>query len=153
MAVGTSIVVDTFRRDVMAGDFDFSSTTSQTYKIALYTNSSDLDEDTATYGDSTATAEVASTGGTNYTTGGNTLTISTNPTVSSNVAYIDFADTSWSSATITARGALVYQSGGTTPAVFLLNFGGDKTCTSGTFTISFPDATSSPSTNAILRLA
>ena len=136
----------------MAGDFDFSSTTSQTYKIALYTNSSDLDEDTATYGDATATNEVSATG-TNYTAGGKTLTISTNPTVSSNVAYIDFADVSWSSATITAYGALVYQSGGTNPAVFLLNFGGDKTCTSGTFTISFPDPTSSPSTNAILRLA
>ena len=152
MAIGTPTLVDTFRRDVLAGDFDFSSTTSQSYKIALYTNSSDLDEDTATYGDSTATAEVSATG-TNYTTGGNALTISTNPTVSSNVAYIDFADTSWSTATITARGALVYQTGGTTPAVFILNFGGDKTCTSGAFTISFPDATSSPSTNAILRLA
>ena len=150
MAIGTSNVVDTFRRDVMAGDFDFSSTTSQSYKIALYTNSSDLDEDTATYGDSTATAEVSATG-TNYTTGGNICTV-ISVDVDGSVAYIQFANQSWTSATFGADGCLIYNVSTSTAnrTLAVIDFGGTKTATNGTFTVTMPAAGASTS---IVRLA
>jgi hypothetical protein len=89
--------------------------------------------------------------GTGYTAGGNTLTISANPASSGTTAFLDFADTTWSSATITARGALIYLAdGGTDPAVAVLDFGSDKTSTAGDFTIVFPAADAS---NAIIRIA
>jgi len=88
--------------------------------------------------------------GTGYTAGGNTLTISANPASTGTTAFLDFADTTWSTATITARGALIYQSGGTNPAIAVLDFGADKTSTAGDFTIVFPAADAS---NAIIRIA
>jgi hypothetical protein len=89
--------------------------------------------------------------GTGYTAGGNTLTISANPASSGTTAFLDFADTTWSTATITARGALIYLAdGGTNPAVAVLDFGSDKTSTAGDFTIVFPAADAS---NAIIRIA
>jgi hypothetical protein len=89
--------------------------------------------------------------GTGYTAGGNTLTISANPASSGTTAFLDFADTTWSSATITARGALIYLADGVTdPAVAVLDFGSDKTSTAGDFTIVFPAADAS---NAIVRIA
>jgi hypothetical protein len=95
-----------------------------------------------------ATNEVSGTG---YSAGGNTLTISANPASSGTTAFLDFADTTWSSATITARGALIYlANGGTNPAVAVLDFGADKTSTAGDFTIVFPAADAS---NAIIRIA
>jgi hypothetical protein len=123
---------------------DFSSDTAQTFKIALYTSSATLNATTTAY---SATNEVSGTG---YSAGGNTLTISTNPTTSGTTAFLDFADTTWSTATVTARGALIYKSGGGDPAVAVLDFGGDKTSTSGDFQIQFPTA---DSTNAIIRIA
>ena len=87
--------------------------------------------------------------GTGYTAGGNTLTVVA-PTTSGTTAFLDFADTTWATATITARGALIYQSGGTNPAVAVLDFGADKTSTAGDFTIQFPTADAS---NAIIRIA
>ena len=95
----------------------------------------------------TTTNEVS---GTNYTAGGNTLTISANPASSGTTAFLDFADTTWTDATITARGALIYKSGGSNPAVAVLDFGGDKTSTAGDFTVQFPAA---DATNAIVRIA
>jgi len=133
-----------FKVGILGGDFDFSSGTAQTFKIALYTSSASLDAATTAY---SATNEVVGTG---YTAGGNTLTISTNPTSSGTTAYLDFADTTWSAATITARGALIYLSGGSNPAVAVLDFGSDKTSTAGDFTIQFPTADAS---NAIIRIA
>lgn len=134
-----------FKVGVLDGTFDFSSGTSQTFKIALYTSSATLGAATTAY---SATNEVSGTG---YTAGGNTLTISANPTSSGTTAYLDFADTTWSTATITARGALIYLAdGGTNPAVAVLDFGGDKTSTAGDFTIQFPAADAS---NAIIRIA
>jgi VCBS repeat-containing protein len=115
------------------------------FKIALYTSSASLDATTTAY---TVTNEVPSTG--NYTAGGNTLTISQVPTSSSTTAFIDFADTTWSTATITANGALIYNSTNSDTAVAVLAFGGDKTSTAGDFTIIFPTADSS---NAIIRIA
>ena len=134
-----------FKVGILDGDFDFSSGTAQVFKIALYTSSATLGATTTAY---SATNE---TSGTNYTAGGNTLTISTNPTSSSTTAFLDFADTTWSAATITARGALIYLADGVTdPAVAVLDFGGDKTSTAGDFTIQFPTA---DATNAIIRIA
>ena len=134
-----------FKVGVLDGTFDFSSGTSQTFKIALYTSSATLDGTTTAY---SATNEVSGTG---YTAGGNTLTISANPTSSGTTAYLDFADTTWSTSTITANGALIYLANGTTnPAVAVLAFGEDKTSTDGDFTITFPTADAS---NAIVRIA
>jgi hypothetical protein len=121
------------------------STTADTFKIALYTSSATLDATTTAY---STTNEVPSTG--NYSAGGNTLTVSQTPTSTSTTAWLDFADTTWSSSTITANGALVYNSNQSDKAVAVLAFGGDKTSTNGDFTIIFPTADSS---NAIIRIA
>lgn len=134
-----------FKVGILDGDFDFSSGTAQVFKIALYTSAATLAASTTAY---SATNEVSGTG---YSAGGNTLTISTNPTSSGTTAFLDFADTTWSTATITARGALIYLANGTTnPAVAVLDFGSDKTSTAGDFTIQFPTADAS---NAIIRIA
>jgi hypothetical protein len=140
----TQAMCTSFKQALLDGEMDFSSDTAQTFKIALYTSSATLDASTTAY---SVTNEVSGTG---YSAGGNTLTISANPTTSGTTAFLDFADTTWSSATITARGALIYESGGSNPAVAVLDFGGDKTSTAGDFTIQFPTADAS---NAIIRIA
>jgi hypothetical protein len=141
----TQAMVTSFKVGVLDGTFDFSSGTSQTFKIALYTSSATLDATTTAY---SVTNEVSGTG---YSAGGETLVIATNPTSSSTTAYLDFDDVTWSTATITARGALIYLAdGGTNPAVAVLDFGSDKTSTAGDFTIVFPAADAS---NAIIRIA
>jgi hypothetical protein len=125
-----------FKTGLLNGDFDLSV---DTIKIALYTNSATLDASTTAY---TTTGEVVATG---YTAGGNTLT----PTVSisNNVAFVTFANTSWSGA-FTARGALIYKAGAN-GAICVLDFGSDKTSVT-TFQVQFPPATS---TSAIIRLS
>jgi hypothetical protein len=134
-----------FKVGILDGTFDFSSGTSQVFKIALFTSSATLGASTTAYSSSNETS------GTGYTAGGNTLTISTNPTSSGTTAYLSFSNTTWSTATITARGALIYLANGTTnPSVAVLDFGGDKTSTAGDFTINFPTADSS---SAIIRIA
>ena len=144
MAISQAMTTS-FKVEILGGDFDFSSGTTQVFKIALFTSSATLGATTTAYA---TTNEVV---GTNYVAGGNTLTISANPASTGTTAFLDFADTTWSTATITARGALIYLSnGGTTPAVAVLDFGSDKTSTAGDFTIVFPAADSS---NAILRIA
>ena len=140
----TQAMATSFKVEILGGDFDFSSGTADTFKIALFTSSATLGAATTAYA---TTNEVSGTG---YTAGGNTLTISANPASSGTTAFLDFADTTWSSATITARGALIYQSGGTNPAIAVLDFGSDKTSTAGDFTIVFPAADAS---NAIIRIA
>ena len=146
MAISSSTVTTSFKTQVLTATHDFTASSGDTFKIALYTNSSSLSASTATYADGTATNEYSGTG---YTSGGNTLT-SVTPVPSGTVAVCDFGDTSWTSATITAHGALIYNSSKSNKSVLVLNFGGDKTCTNGTFTIQFPNATAS---DAILRLA
>jgi len=143
MAISQAMATS-FKVQILGGDFDFSSGTGETFKIALFTSSATLGAATTAYA---TTNEVSGTG---YTAGGNTLTISANPASTGTTAFLDFADTTWSSATITARGALIYQSGGTNPAIAVLDFGSDKTSTAGDFTIVFPAADSS---NAIVRIA
>jgi len=133
-----------FKVELLKGIHDFTNSTGSTFKIALYTSSATLDATTTAY---SATNEVSGTG---YTAKGNTLTNVT-PTSSSITAYTDFADTTWSSATITANGALIYnEDAAGDPAVAVLAFGGDKTSTNGDFTIQFPAADAS---NAIIRIA
>lgn len=144
MAISQSMCTS-FKVGILDGDFDFGTGTTQTFKIALYTSSATLSAATTAY---TTSNEVTGTG---YSAGGQALTISQVPTSSGTTAFIDFSDVTWSTATITARGALIYLANGTTnPAVAVLDFGGDKTSTAGNFTIQFPAADAS---NAILRIA
>ena len=116
------------------------------FKLALYTSSATLDAATTAY----TTSDEVSSSGTNYPAGGLTLTVSQVPTSSSTTAYLDFDDLTFPSATLTARGALIYNSTQSDKAVAVLDFGGDKTSTNGTFTIIFPTADAS---TAILRIA
>lgn len=143
MAISQAMATS-FKVGVLDGTFDFSSGTSQVFKLALYTSSATLGATTTAY---SATNEVSGTG---YSAGGGTLTISQVPTSSGTTAFLDFADLTFSTATITARGALIYKVGGGNPAVAVLDFGSDKTSTAGDFTIVFPTADSS---NAIIRIA
>ena len=137
----TQGMATSFKVQLLNGLQNFSS---NTFKIALYTSAATLGESTTAY---SATNEVPSTG--NYTAGGNTLTVNVTPTSSGNVAYVSFANTTWSNATITANGALIYNNTYGNAAVAVLAFGGDKTSTDGDFTINFPTA---DATSAIIRL-
>ena len=137
----TQGMATSFKVQLLNGTQNF---TSNTFKLALYTSSATLGEGTTAY---TATNEVASTG--NYTAGGNTLSVNVVPTSSGNVAYVSFANTSWANATITANGALIYNSTNANAAVAVLAFGSDKTSTNGTFAVNFPTADAS---SAIIRL-
>ena len=142
----TSAICTSFKQEILVGTHNFTATSGDTFKIALYTSSATLGAGTTAYSTSN---EITNSSGTAYTAGGATLT-SVTPTTSGTTALCDFADISFTSATITARGALIYNSSNSNKAVCVLDFGGDKTSTSGTFTIQFPTADSS---NAILRLA
>ena len=140
----TQAVCTSFKQEILVETHDFTATTGDTFKLALYSSSATLGASTTAY---SATNEVSNSG--TYTAGGGSLTNVT-PTTSGTTALTDFADISFTSATITARGALIYNSSDSDKAAVVLDFGGDKTSTSGTFTIQFPTADSS---NAILRLA
>lgn len=120
-----------------------AATTADTFKIALYTSSATMDATTTVYSSTNETS------GTGYTAAGNTLT-TVAPTTSGTTAFLDFNDTTWSTATITANGALIYNSTQGDKAVAVLAFGGDKTSTAGDFTVVFPTANAS---NAIIRIA
>ena len=141
MAISQSMCTS-FKVDLLAGNQDFDT---DVFKIALYTSAATLDATTTVY---TTSNEVPSTG--NYVAGGNTLTVSVTPTSTGTTAFVSFANTTWSAATITARGALIYNSSKSNKAVAVLDFGSDKTSTSGDFTINFPTADAS---NAIIRIA
>ena len=133
-----------FKKELMEAKHNFLNSGGNTFKLAMYTSSASLGAGTTAY---TTSNEVSGTG---YTAKGNTLT-RVDPTTSSTTAFTDFADTTFSSATLTARGALIFNedtSGET--SVCVLDFGGDKTSTAGDFTIVFPTADAS---NAIIRIA
>jgi hypothetical protein len=140
----TQAMCTSFKQELMQALHDFDNPGGNTFKIALYTSSATLDATTTAY---TTSNEVPSTG--NYTAGGNTLSAVT-PTSSGTTAFTDFADTTWASSTITARGALIYNSTNSNRAVCVLDFGSDKSSSSGDFTIVFPTANSS---SAIIRIA
>jgi hypothetical protein len=144
----TSALCTSFKKELLERKHDFNATSGHTFKIALYTSTATLGASTTAYA---TTNEVVGTG---YTAGGTALT-NIDPTSSGTTAFIDFADATWASATITAAGALIYNTttdGGsaTTNAVAVISFGGDKTSTNGDFVIQFPAADAS---NAIVRIA
>ena len=138
-----NIVPDSFKSDLLGGVFDFDSSGGSTFRLALYTSLANFSTSTTAY---TTTNEVSSSG-TNYTAGGNTLT-NNGVSVGSNIAFVDFADLTFSSVTLSAVGALIYKDT-SNEAVLVLDFGGSKTATNGDFVIQFPTADSS---NAIIRL-
>ena len=142
MAITTAMCTS-FKQEVLEALHDFNVSGGSTFKIALYTSAADLDATTTVY---SSTNEVVGTG---YTAGGNTLT-NIDPTTSGTTAFADFADTTWTDATITAAGALIYNSSQSNRAVAVLSFGGDKTSTNGDFVVQFPVADAS---NAIIRIA
>jgi hypothetical protein len=137
----TQAMCNSFKTELLGGTHDLDT---DTIKIALYTSSATLGASTTAY---STTNEV--TGSTGYTAGGNTLS-GASITLSGSTAIVDFSDTTWSSATITARGALIYNSSKSDKAIAVLDFGSDKSSTNGDFTIVFPTADAS---NAIIRIA
>ena len=143
----TSAVCTSFKVELLKGVHNFTATTGNTFKIALYTSSATLGASTTAYGTSN---EITNSSGTAYTAGGATLT-SVTPVASSTTAVCDFTDVSYTDASFTANGALIYNdSASGDPACAVIAFGSDKTVTSGTFTIQFPTA---DSTNAIIRIS
>ena len=150
MAFSGNYMCTSFKKELLYGAHDFDASSGDTFKIALYTSSATMTAATTAYA---TTNEVS---GTNYTAGGGTLT-PVDPTSSGTTALTDFANETWSSATITARGALIYNTTPNTtsisltnPAVVVLDFGSDKASTSGNFQVVFPTADAS---NAIIRIA
>ena len=143
----TSAICTSFKVELLKGVHNFTATTGNTFKIALYTSDATLGASTTAY---SATNEITNSSGTAYTAGGATLT-SVTPTASSTTAVCDFADVSYTSASFTANGAVIYNdSASGDPACAVIAFGSDKTVTSGTFTIQFPTA---DATDAIIRIA
>jgi hypothetical protein len=145
MAFTGNFMCTSFKKELMTGTHNFTTSTGNTFKLALYTNTAAFTAATTAY---TATNEVGNSG--TYAAGGGALTNVT-PTSSGTIAFTDFADITFTSATITARGALIYNDTATgDPTVVVLDFGSDKSSTSGDFQIVFPTADSS---NAIIRIA
>jgi hypothetical protein len=132
-----------FKQELLEAVHNFKNSGGDTFKIALYTSSASLGAGTTAY---TTSNEVSGTG---YTAGGNTLT-RVDPSSSGTTALTDFANSTWSSSTITARGALIYNDTDSDKAVAVLDFGADKVSSGGDFTVSFPAADAS---NAIIRIA
>ena len=145
MAFTGNFMCTSFKVELMKAVHNFTTSTGNTFKLALYNNTAAFTAATTAY---TVTNEVANSG--TYAAGGGTLTNVT-PTSTSTTAFTDFADLSFTSATITAYGAMIYNdTAAGDPSVCILDFGGAKTSTAGTFTIIFP---TNDSTNAILRIA
>lgn len=138
----TQAMCTSFKVDLFGGVQDLDT---DTIKMALYTSSASLDAATTAY----TTSNEVSSSGTNYTAGGNTLT---SPVITSSgtTAYVDFADTTWSNASFTARGALIYNASKSNKAIAVLDFGADKTATAGDFVVQMPTADAS---NALIRIA
>lgn len=149
MSFSGNYLCTSFKQELLYGVHDFDASTGDTFKLALYTSDATLNAATTAY---TTSDEVSGTG---YTAGGQALT-AVNPSTSGTTAFVDFADETFTTATITARGALIYNStpntaslSVTNPAVVVLDFGEDKTVTAGDFTVVFPTANA---TSAIIRI-
>lgn len=150
MAFTGNYMTTSFKQQILEGVHDFRSSGGDTFYMALYTNSATLDASTTAY---TTSGETTNTSGSSYVAGGQALS-NVNPTTGGTTAYTDFADEVWTTASFTARGAMIYN---TTPAhtysnpsVVVLDFGSDKTASAGDFTVIFPTADAS---NAIIRIA
>ena len=147
----SSAVCNSFKQEILVGTHNFTASSGDTFKIALFTSSASLDATTTIY---STTNEISNTSGSAYSAGGATLTNS-GVSLSSTTAFTDFSDVTYTSASFTANGAMIYNTttdggSGTTDAVAIIAFGGDKTASNGTFKIEFPTADAS---NAIIRLA
>jgi hypothetical protein len=136
----TQALCSSFKQQILLGEHDLDT---DVIKIALYTSAADLSAATTAYSTSN---EVVGTG---YTAGGNTLAGAT-VSLTGTTAFVDFSDTTWTTATITARGALIYNSSKSDKAIAVLDFGSDKTSTAGSFTVQFP---ANDSSSAIVRIA
>ena len=148
----TSAICTSFKKELLEGLMDFNATSGSTFKIALIkanaSQSGTYSAATTNYSDVTGNSdELPATGG--YSTGGNTLT-NIDPTTSGTTAFIDFADTTWTSATFTTRGCIIYNTSQSNKAVMVIDFGADFSVSGGTFQIQFPAANAS---DAILRIA
>ena len=143
----TSAVCNSFKQEILEAEHNFTGSTGNTFNLALYTSSATLGASTTAYSSSN---EITNTSGTSYSAKGKALT-SVTPTLDSSTAVCDFSDVSWTSASFTANGCLIFNdSHSTDAAVCAIAFGGDKTVSSGTFTIQFPAAAAS---TAIIRIA
>lgn len=132
----TQTFTQSFAVALWEAEMDFSSDTAQTYNIALYTDSASLNATTTAY---TTSGEVATAGG--YTAGGKALTISVLPTASGILITVEFSDTTWTSSSITASGALIYQNGGSEPSVCVIDFGEIKQTSNANFVVQLPPLT------------
>ena len=144
MAITTNAIANSFKKELLEGKHDFTASTGSAFKLAMYNSSATLGKSTTSY---TTGGQVTSPAG--YTAGGKAL-VNTGTSVSSSVAITDFSDLSFTNVTLTARGALIYNTSNSNSAVAVLDFGSDKTATAGTFTIQFPAYTTSA---AILRIS
>ena len=145
----TSAICNSFKNEVLTAVHNFTASTGNTFKIALFTSSATLSASTTAYA-ATGMNEITNTSGTAYTAGGAALTNIT-PSLDSSTACCDFDDISWTSASFTANGCLIYNDTASgDPAVCAVAFGGDKTVSSGTFTVQFP---AKAATTAIVRIA
>lgn len=150
MAFTGNFMCTSFKKQLLEGAHDFRASGGDTFYMALYTNSATLDASTTAY---TTSGETTNTSGSSYVAGGQALS-NVNPTSSGTTAFTDFADEVWTTASFTARGALIYNTTPThtytNPSVVVLDFGSDKTASAGDFTVIFPTADAS---NAIIRIA
>ena len=142
----SSAICNSFKQEILVGTHNFTASSGNSFKLALYTSSASLGAGTTAYSSST---EISNTSGSAYTAGGKALT-SVTPVLDGSTACCDFADISFTSASFTANGCLIYNDTQSDKACAVVAFGGDKTVSSGTFTIQFPAADAS---NAIIRIA
>ena len=141
-----SAVCNSFKQEILVGTHNFTASSGNAFKLAMYTSSASLGAGTTAYA---STNEISNTSGSAYSAGGKTI-VSVTPVLDGTVAVCDFADISFTSASFTANGCLIYNDTNADRAVCAIAFGGDKTVTNGTFTIEFPAATAG---NAIIGIA
>ena len=144
MAITTNAIASSFKKELLEGKHDFTASTGSAFKLAMYNSNAVLGASTTSY---TTGSEVTSPAG--YTAGGKAL-VNTGTSVATDVAITTFSNLSFTNVTLTARGALIYNTSNSNSAVAVLDFGSDKTATAGTFTIQFPAYTTSA---AILRIS
>ena len=142
----SSAVCNSFKQEILVGTHNFTASSGNAFKLAMYTSSASLGAGTTAYA---TTNEISNTSGSAYTAGGKVV-VSVTPALDGSTACCDFADISFTSASFTANGCLIYNDTQADKAVCVVAFGGDKTVSSGTFTIQFPAADAS---NAIVRIA
>ena len=144
MAITTNAICNSFKKELLEATHNFSNPGGNSFKLAMYTSAAVIGKSTTSF---LTTGQVSSPSG--YSSGGKAL-VNTGTSLATNTAITDFSDLSFVGVTITARGALIYNDTNSDKAVAVLDFGGDKTASAGTFTIQFPAFTTSA---AILRIA